>query len=324
MKLFAAACCAPLALLPALAQVPAAPAKPIPPARIVSFSVQPAAVRAGEPVVFTWATENPNTVTITPGIGRVTARGTRQVTPAETTTYTLTVTGPNNTVLTRELTVTVTGTAPPSSATQDSGRLANGKPDFSGVYNFASLRNATPPPLAPGAEKFRIHREGDRIFGNTTITDGANCHPLGVPQSFVTPYPIQFVHTPKQLVILFEYPNAFRVIPTDGRPHSEDPDPTFMGESVGRWEGDTLVVDTIGFNDKTEVHGFMHTEALHVIERFTKVDGGLNYEVTVTDPNVWTEPWVLPPRLLPLRPELDKVDEFVCERTPDYSRYFAK
>lgn len=323
--LLAAAACATFWTGGASAQGPGG-GKAAPLARIVSFSAQPASVRAGDPAVLTWATENPNNVTIAPGLGKVTARGTRQVTPTATTTYVLTVTGPNNTTLTKEVTVTVTGTAPGASSTavEDTGRLPDGKPDFTGVYNFAGLRNATPPALKPGAEKFRINREGERVFGNTTITDGASCNPLGVPQSFVTPYPIQFVHTPKQLVMLFEYPNTFRVIPTDGRPHTQDPDPTYMGESVARWEGDTLVVDTIGFNDKTEVSGFMHTEDLHVVERFTKVDGGLNYEVTVTDPNVWTEPWVMPARLLPLRPELEKVDEFVCERTPDYSRYFSK
>jgi hypothetical protein len=98
-----------------------------------------------------------------------------------------------------------------------------------------------------------------------------------------------------------------------------------MGEAVGRWEGDTLVVDTIGFNDKTEVAGFMHTDALHVVERYKKApDGGLLYDVTVEDPNVWVAPWVLPQRTLPLRAELEKVEEFVCERTPDYTKYFAK
>jgi hypothetical protein len=207
----------------------------------------------------------------------------------------------------------------------DTGRLADGKPDFTGVYNFAGLRNAMPPALKPGAEQFRIVREAERINGNTTITNGADCNPLGVPQSFVTPYPIQFIHTTRQLVMLFEYPNTFRVIPTDGRPHTVDPDPTFMGEGVAHWEGDTLVVDSIGFNDKTEVNGFMHTEALHVVERFRKTgDGSLYYDVTVEDPNVWVEPWVMPQRILPLRPELEKVDEFVCERTPDYSKFFDK
>jgi hypothetical protein len=323
------------------AQGPAAPvaapvkqAKQAPPARILNFKATPATVNAGQSVVLTWSTENPNEVTIRadvgPGLGKVTARGTRQVTPAATTTYILTVTGPNNTTLTKEAKVTVTGRLAAGNAAKaaDTGKLADGKPDLSGVYNFAGLRNPNPPALKPGAEKYRIVRAAERINGNTTITNGADCNPLGVPQSYVTPYPIQFVHTAKQLVMLFEYPNTFRVIPTDGRPHSEDPDPTFMGEGVGRWDGDTLVVDSIGFNDKTEVNGFMHTEALHVVERFTKVkDGvaeGLRYEVTVEDPNVWVAPWVMGERVLAARPELEKVEEFVCERTPDYSKFFAK
>ncbi|MFM2125987.1 MAG: hypothetical protein RL328_2438 [Acidobacteriota bacterium] len=307
---------------PVFAQPAAQPAKQVPPARIVSFTAAPSTVNAGQPVVLTWSTENPNNVTIS-GIGKVTARGTRQVTPAATTTYTLTVTGPGNTTLTRDVKVTVNGTLS-SSAKQDNGKLPDGKPDFTGVYDFAGLRNPNPPDLKPGAEKFRIVRAAERINGNTTITNGSDCNPLGIPQSFVTPYPFQIIHTTKQLVMLFEYPNTFRIIPTDGRPHTEDPDPTFMGEGVARWDGDTLVVDSIGFNDKTEVNGFMHTESLHVVERYTKVPEGLRYEVTVEDPNVWTAPWVMPARVLPLRPDLDKVDEFVCEKTPDYSKYFAK
>jgi hypothetical protein len=308
--------------IPLFAQAPAAaPAKParvVPPARIVDFSAQPASVQAGQPVALSWMTENPNAVSIEPGLGKVTARGTRTLTPAATTTYVLTVDGPNNQKLTKSVTVNVSGRATVTSA-------ATPRPDFTGVYGFAGLRNATPPALKPGAEKFRINRDGDRIQGNTTITNGADCNPLGVPQSFVTPYPIQFVQTPKVLVMIFEYPNTFRIIPTDGRAHSVDPDPTFMGEAVGRWEGDTLVVDTIGFNEKTEVAGFMHTDALHVVERFKKApDGGLLYDVTVEDPNVWVAPWVMPQRTLPLRPELEKVEEFVCERTPDYSKFFSK
>jgi hypothetical protein len=98
-----------------------------------------------------------------------------------------------------------------------------------------------------------------------------------------------------------------------------------MGDSVAHWEGDTLVVDTIGFNDKTEVSGFMHTESLHVVERFRRLENGsLQYDVTVDDPNVFTRPWVLPARTLPFRPELDHVDEFVCETSKDYNKLFDK
>ncbi|MEO8099519.1 MAG: hypothetical protein ABI811_17610 [Acidobacteriota bacterium] len=310
---------------------PVAPAKPtrvVPPVRIMDFSAKPTSIQAGQPVLLSWLTENPNSVSIDPGVGRVTARGSHQVTPTATTTYVLSVGGPDNTTLTKTLTVTVTGgvaAANPAPSPAKNARLPGGQPDFSGVYGFAGLRNAMPPALKPGAEKYRIVRQGNQIRGNTTLTTGSDCNPLGVPQSFVTPYPIQFVHTPKLLVMMFEYPNTFRIIPTDGRAHPTDPDPTFMGDAVARWDGDTLVVDTIGFNEKTEVSGFMHSEALHVIERYRKTeDGSLLYDVTVEDPNVWVSPWVMPQRTLPLRPELERIDEFVCESTPDYSKFFAK
>ena len=97
-----------------------------------------------------------------------------------------------------------------------------------------------------------------------------------------------------------------------------------MGEAVGRWDGDTLVVDTIGFNEKTEVSGYMHTTALHVMERYRRVANGLQYDVTVEDPNVFAKPWVFPARVLPARPEEERVDEFVCESNVDYSKFFSK
>jgi hypothetical protein len=319
-------------LLPIAAQTrapqaaPAKPARVVPPARIMSFAAQSTSLQAGGSTILAWETENPNAVTIEPGLGRVAPRGSRQVSPSATTTYTLTVTGPNNTTLTKELTITVAGGSATNASTatpKAPARLPDGKPDLTGVYGFAGLRGATPPAVKPGAEKYRIVRGPNEVRGNTTL--GPDCKPLGVPQSFVTPYPIQFIHTPKLLVMIFEYPNTFRIIPTDGRPHSVDPDPTWMGESVARWDGDTLVVDSIGFNEKTEVSGFMHTEKLHVVERFLRQENGsLQYDVTVEDPNVWVAAWVMPTRTLPLRPELEKVEEFVCETNTDYSKLFAK
>ncbi|MGH9239891.1 MAG: hypothetical protein ACRD3G_17755, partial [Vicinamibacterales bacterium] len=182
----------------------------------------------------------------------------------------------------------------------------------------------TPPPIKPGAEKYRIVRAADDIRGRTTLTTGNDCKPLGIPQTYITPYPFQIVQTPKLVVIIYEYPNAIRWIPVDGRKHQVDPDPTFMGSSIGRFEGDTFIVDAIGFNDKTEVHGFMHTDALHVVERFKLLpDGNLQYDVTVEDPNVWQTPWTIPPRTFQRRPE-ENVAEFVCESTVDYQRLYKK
>jgi len=304
---------------------PPRPPRVVPPARIVSFTAQPEKVQAGQPVNLVWATENPNGLSITPDIGRVSARGARQVNPLTTTTYTLTVGGPNNASVTQSVTVTVTGAVPATSSIQSPARdprMPDGKPDFTGVYGFAGVRGAAPPTLKPGAEKFKIVRGPNEIRGNTTL--GPDCVPLGVPQSFVTPYPFQIVQTPKFILMVFEYPNTFRFIPTDGRPHPPDPDPTWMGDSVGHWEGDTLVVDAVGFNDKTEVSGYMHTESLHVVERYRRVETGLQYDVTVDDPNVFASPWTLPARILPSRPDLERVDEYVCENKVDYGKYFEK
>jgi hypothetical protein len=300
-----------------------------PPARILTFEARPASVKPGQPVLLVWQTENPAGVAIEPGIGAVTARGSRQVTPTTTTTYTLSMKGGPS----RSIVVTVEGTAPapPVSASTTAAftlsRMPDGRPDLSGVYGNAGLpQGATPPPLKPGAEKFRIVRGGPNdLRGRTTLTTGNDCKPLGIPQTYITPYPFQFIHLPKMLVIIYEYPNAVRFVPIDGRPQAVEPDPSWMGTSVGRWDGDTLVIDAVGFNDKTEVHGFMHTDALHVVERFRRLENGsLQYDVTVEDPNVWEKPWVIPPRTFAFRPELEFVAEFVCESTVDYNRLFKK
>src|SRR5262245_9137789 len=296
--------------------------------RIISFEARPSTVKQGQPVVLIWRTENPAGVAIDPGVGAVTPRGSRQVMPTATTTYTLSMKGGP----TRSVTVTVEGTVPGSATAADTvrgsiPRMPDGKPDLSGVYGNAGLpQGTTPPPLKPGAEKFRIVRGGpNEVRGRTTLTTGNDCKPLGIPQTYITPYPFQIVQTAKFMVIVYEYPMAVRFVPLDGRAQAVDPDPSWMGTSVGRWDGDTLVIDAIGFNDKTEVHGFMHTESLHVVERFRKLDNAsLQYEVTVEDPSVWETPWKIPARTFALRPEAEFVSEFVCESTVDYQRLFGK
>jgi|SRR5579871_461550 len=300
------------------------PARVVPPARIVTFTAKPESVQAGQPVELVWATENPNGVTIDPDVGRVAARGGKQVFPTATTTYTLKVIGPENAVLTKTVTVNVSGTATAKTAPAalKDARMPDGKPDLTGVYGFAGVRDLQEPELKPGAEKFKVDRSGQFVGGRTTL--GTYCVPLGVPQAFVTPYPFQIVQKQNFLIMLFEYPNTFRFIPLDGRPHSPDPDPTWNGESVGKWDGDTLVVDTIGFNTKTEVSGYLHTDKLHVMERYKRVPTGLQYDVTVEDPNVFAKPWVFPSRVLPARPDEERVDEFVCENNVDYTKFFGK
>jgi len=91
----------------------------------------------------------------------------------------------------------------------------------------------------------------------------------------------------------------FRVIPTDGRAHHTDLDPSYLGDSVGHWDSDTLVVDVIGLNDLTWLEaekGYFHSEALHVTERFTRQGNLLHYSATIEDPNVLTKPWTMKPK----------------------------
>jgi hypothetical protein len=253
------------------------------------------------------------------------------VSPAQTTTYTLTVRGPNNQVLTRAVTVNVAGTTPANDAApaaealkREVPRTADGKPDLSGVYDFSlggrggNAPGAEGPVLKAGAEKFKPVR-GPNDTGLTS-----DCMPLAGPQAFSVPYQFQIVQSLHHVAILYGYPGTFRIFPTGGGPHPADPDPTWMGDSIGHWEGDTLVVDTVGFNDKTEISGYRHTEALHIVERFRRPDyGSIQYDATLDDPNVFVKPWTVS-RGFALRSDMSKVDEFVCEHNPDYSKLFEK
>jgi hypothetical protein len=127
------------------------------------------------------------------------------------------------------------------------------------------------------------------------------CHPPGVPR--MGP-PARIVQSKGWIVLLYvtEPGNFSRLIPTDGRPHRTDLDTSYNGDSVGHWEGNTLVVDATGFNDDTWLgsDGWFHSEAMHVVERFTREGDTLRYEVTVEDPEVFTQPWVRAPRVLRL------------------------
>ncbi len=302
------------------------------PARIVDFSVEPSSIQPGQSVTLRWSVENPSSVEIDQGVGPIRPRDLRKLTPAATTTWTLTVRGPNG-VLTRTATVTVAGTRPVASPVTDAApkktpRMPDGKPDLTGVYNSSSImflgrpatgwRDPIVAPLKPGAEKFKVVRGPD----DTGLT--SDCMPTGVPEAYFMPYQFEIVQGVDRIVIMYEYPHLFRVVPI-GASHPVDPDPTWMGDSVGHWEGDVLVIDAIGFNDKTELPGaYRHTEALHVVERFHRIDAdNLEWEATIEDPNVFARPWTLK-RSFPLRPELSKVDEFVCENNRDYKPLFKK
>jgi hypothetical protein len=307
------------------------------PARIEKFTATPESIKPGQMATLAWATENPASVIIDPVVGKVRPRGTKSVSPSSTTTYTLTVKGPKDQVLSQMVTVTVAGTVAagispasgtPAPASAETPHMPDGKPNLTGVYNSSSFnfggaavrgdRDPIAAELKPGAEKYKVVR------GPTDAGVYATCMPTGVPLAYFVPYQWEIVQGLDKVVILYEYLHMFRVIPINGT-HPADPDPTWMGDSVGRWEGDTLVVDTVGFNDRTELPGaFRHSEALHVVERFHRTDfDHLQWEATIDDPTVFAKPWTLI-RTFPLRTDLDKVDEYVCENNKDYKDLFGK
>jgi hypothetical protein len=151
----------------------------------------------------------------------------------------------------------------------------------------------------------------------------AQCLPGGLPRSVMLGlFPQQFVATPTQIVMLYEYMNVHRVIAMNAK-HPDDILPSYMGDSVGRWDGDTLVVDVTSFNDKTWLAGTgtFHSEALHLTERFTRVSRDrIDYEVTMEDPKVLTKPWKLTSSLM-LR-DGTHLQEFICaENNVDPGRY---
>jgi hypothetical protein len=325
-------------VMTAFAQAPPAPPTPAPgpapsyaraallPARIEKFTATPELIKPGQTVTLTWAVENPASVIINPSIGKVRPRGTRTLSPSVTTTYTLIVNGPKDQVVSQSVTVTVPGTVEAkilptvaSSGSVEAPHMPDGKPNLTGVYSSAGgARDPIQPALKPGAEKFKVVR------GPTDAGVYADCMPTGVPLAYFVPYQWEIVQGLDRVVILYEYLHMFRVVTINGS-HPADPDPTWMGDSVGHWDGDTLVVDTVGFNDRTELPGaFRHSEALHVVERFHRTDfDHLQWEATIEDPNVFAKPWTLT-RTFPIRTDLDKVDEYVCENNKDYKDLFAK
>ena len=156
-----------------------------------------------------------------------------------------------------------------------------------------------PPVLTPwGEAKFKEAKDSN---GGANTLDQTNdpvltkCYPPGTPRVYFHPYPFEFVQGAKSLLQVFEYDHTIRRIYTDGRQLPEDPDPSWMGYSVGHWDGDTtFVVETVGFNEKTWLDrlGHPHSDQLHVTERFRRVDADhLQVDITMTDPKALAKPW---------------------------------
>jgi hypothetical protein len=178
--------------------------------------------------------------------------------------------------------------------------------DLSGMWEFFNAVPgqgiyATPskehPPMTPWAKaKYDEAKPGygpkAQAGGNDPIL---KCNPTGIPRLLFFPQPFEIFQTPERVFMFFERDHAWRQIWTDGRGHPKDLDPTWMGDSVGKWEGDTFVVDTIGFNEKSWVdfYGDPHSEDMHLIERYKRVDRNtMSLQLVIEDPKAYTATWV--------------------------------
>ncbi len=193
-------------------------------------------------------------------------------------------------------------------------KTADGEPDLSGVWEHLNARttayylNGIDFPWQPSAKA--IFQE--RADNNQKDNPESRCLPRGLPKAEAFDIH-KIIQTPGVIVILYEYGTTFRQIFTDGRQLPKDPNPTWMGYSVGHWEKDTLVVESNGFNGKAwlSFQGNPITDALHVTERIHRRDfGHMDIQITIDDPKAYTKPWTTE-----LRPELipdTELIEFVC------------
>ena len=231
-------------------------------------------------------------------------------------------------------------TAPSAKSTPPVPRTADGKPDLNGVWQPGSDKAGTweeanqgvgvpeprsgaarvtrggPPPYQPWAAK----KVADSIKLRRADEPVARCIPqLDMPG--IALYPIQFVQNAQNIVILIEPRHNFRLIPLNVK-HPDDLDPAYMGDSVGHWDGDTLVVDVTGF--KEQMSGVsIHSDALHIVERFTRSDyNTINYEALVEDPKALTKPYTITSKIM-LRPGT-RLQEYVCEENNQDPAQFEK
>jgi hypothetical protein len=225
----------------------------------------------------------------------------------------------------------------------------DGKPDLSGVWQAEAASIPELMKLLPGGENglgedipskyfINIFADYDRgqeplrtaaapagPIGNPRDTPALQCLPSGLPLAVTLPSPFKIVQMPGLTMMLIEENSTFRQIFTDGRRHPSDPTPSWYGSSIGRWEGETFVVETIGLNDRSvlDAMGHTHSDALHVMERYRRVDAGhMNVQLTLDDPKTLTRPLMVNLRLV-LRPDTDLIEYYCTENERDRQRILA-
>jgi hypothetical protein len=193
-------------------------------------------------------------------------------------------------------------------------------PDWQGIWELDWEHNPkllgggmTPGPLTPRAQGELNKYLALQKKGENLQTQDANCLPTGMPGIMTEPYPIEFLFNPGMVVMLIETFSQVRHIYTNGEQHPADPDPAFNGHSIGYWDGDTLVVDTVGIDTITQIApGVQHSDKLHIVERIRRIDADhIQIERTIDDPRVLAKPWKV---VLPYARMKGHMREYVCEQ----------
>jgi hypothetical protein len=173
----------------------------------------------------------------------------------------------------------------------ESGDPIDAQFPIAAAAKFPGKLNVRDVPFQPWAKELYAYRRQNQLEPHT------RCKPSGGPRQFLTPYGVEFVtNEENKRIFIFDIggPHTFRTIFMDGQHHPENLVPSYYGHSTGRWDGDTLVVDTVGFNENfwLDRYGFPSTAKLHLIERFTRTDSiTMKYEVTIDDPGAYSAPW---------------------------------
>jgi hypothetical protein len=203
--------------------------------------------------------------------------------------------------------------------------------DVPGTPGMNGVNEHFRPPLTPlGQEKFNSAQalQGSKAIAGKEDNSALRCEPSGPPQVLILPNPWEIVQIPGRVLMFFEEQHIWRTIWADGRPLPKDPDPSYLGYSVGHWEGDTFVVETIGFNDKewVDLYGNPRTSTTHLTERYRRLNHDtLEQQIIIDDPKVYTKPWVSPPKLHKLEPGWEIAEWFcVLDENKDYDQVVRK
>ena len=177
-------------------------------------------------------------------------------------------------------------------------------------------------------ERYKAAREGTRTAFDHVKDDvdpNINCIPAGPTRIFtIAARPIEIIQTPRRVLLLFEWDHQMRRIYTDGRTMPDGYPPSYMGYSTGRWDGDTLVVETVGLNDLTWIDslGHPHSDALRIVERFRRVNQEtLEIEVTLDDPKAFTKPWRGKKVFALMQQGWEVLEHIVCEELLEIGKH---